>query len=137
MIGTRGETLTELSPHGLIRCQGEVWSATADQLILGRDLEPPAIMLSPRVARRGRGGCRFRDAALHRLGGDGGACYTPAHAGRWWDRMGALLLTPDSILCSPSSCSAIRHQRLSGRRCGGVWRWDHPTMSFAEWEGEQ
>jgi membrane-bound ClpP family serine protease len=35
MIGARGETLTELSPHGLIRCQGEVWSATADQLILG------------------------------------------------------------------------------------------------------
>ena len=30
MIGARGEALTELNPHGLIRCQGEVWSATAE-----------------------------------------------------------------------------------------------------------
>lgn len=28
--GAKGEALTELDPHGLIRCQGEVWSATAD-----------------------------------------------------------------------------------------------------------
>lgn len=33
MVGTRGEALTELNPHGLIRCQGEVWSATADEPI--------------------------------------------------------------------------------------------------------
>ncbi len=35
MIGARGEALTELNPHGLIRCQGEVWSATADEPIPG------------------------------------------------------------------------------------------------------
>ena len=35
MVGTRGEALTELNPHGLVRCQGEVWSATADQPIRG------------------------------------------------------------------------------------------------------
>ena len=29
MLGARGEALTELNPHGLIRCQGEVWFATA------------------------------------------------------------------------------------------------------------
>jgi membrane protein implicated in regulation of membrane protease activity len=33
MIGAKAEALTELNPHGLIRCQGEVWSATAEQLI--------------------------------------------------------------------------------------------------------
>lgn len=33
MVGARGEALTELNPHGLIRCQGEVWSATADGAI--------------------------------------------------------------------------------------------------------
>jgi membrane-bound serine protease (ClpP class) len=35
MAGARGESLTELNPHGLIRCQGEVWSATADEPIPG------------------------------------------------------------------------------------------------------
>ena len=35
MLGARGEALTELNPHGLIRCQGEVWSATADEPIPG------------------------------------------------------------------------------------------------------
>ena len=35
MVGARGEALTELSPHGLIRCQGEVWSATANEPIAG------------------------------------------------------------------------------------------------------
>ncbi len=33
MVGARGEALTKLEPHGLIRCQGEVWSATADERI--------------------------------------------------------------------------------------------------------
>lgn len=33
MQGAKGEALTELNPHGLIRCQGEVWSATADEPI--------------------------------------------------------------------------------------------------------
>ncbi|HSB68456.1 MAG TPA: NfeD family protein [Candidatus Methylomirabilis sp.] len=35
MVGARGEALTELNPHGLIRCEGEVWSATADEPIAG------------------------------------------------------------------------------------------------------
>jgi len=35
MVGTRGEALTELNPHGLVRCQGEVWSATANEPIPG------------------------------------------------------------------------------------------------------
>ncbi|HSD51412.1 MAG TPA: NfeD family protein, partial [Candidatus Methylomirabilis sp.] len=34
MVGTRAEALTELNPQGLVRCQGEVWSATADAPIL-------------------------------------------------------------------------------------------------------
>lgn len=33
MLGAKGEAITELNPHGLIRCQGEVWSATADEPI--------------------------------------------------------------------------------------------------------
>ena len=33
MIGARGEVLTALSPTGLVRCQGEVWSATADEAV--------------------------------------------------------------------------------------------------------
>lgn len=33
MLGARGETLTELNPHGLIRCQGEVWSASENQQV--------------------------------------------------------------------------------------------------------
>ena len=33
MVGSKGEALTELNPHGLIRSQGEVWSATADERI--------------------------------------------------------------------------------------------------------
>ena len=35
MIGARAEAITELSPHGLVRCQGEVWSATADEPVAG------------------------------------------------------------------------------------------------------
>ncbi len=35
MVGAKGEALTELSPHGLIRCHGEVWSATANEPIAG------------------------------------------------------------------------------------------------------
>ncbi len=33
MIGARGEAITELNPHGVIRCQGEVWSATANEVL--------------------------------------------------------------------------------------------------------
>ncbi len=33
MIDARGEAITELNPRGLIRCQGELWSATAEELI--------------------------------------------------------------------------------------------------------
>ena len=33
IIGARGEALTDLDPHGLIRCQGEVWSATANEAL--------------------------------------------------------------------------------------------------------
>lgn len=29
MLGVRGKALTPLNPHGLVRCLGEVWSATA------------------------------------------------------------------------------------------------------------
>jgi len=35
MVGARGEAITELSPRGLVRCQGEVWSATANEPIAG------------------------------------------------------------------------------------------------------
>lgn len=35
MIGARAEAITELDPHGLVRCEGEVWSATADEPIAG------------------------------------------------------------------------------------------------------
>lgn len=35
MIGARGEAITALNPRGLVRCWGEIWSATADQPILG------------------------------------------------------------------------------------------------------
>ncbi len=35
MIGARGEAITELNPHGVIRYQGEVWSATAEEPIPG------------------------------------------------------------------------------------------------------
>ncbi len=31
MVGAQGEALTELNPHGLVRCQGEVWSASENQ----------------------------------------------------------------------------------------------------------
>jgi len=34
MIGARGEALTALSPTGLVRCHGEVWSATADETVV-------------------------------------------------------------------------------------------------------
>lgn len=58
MIGARAEALTELNPHGLIRCQGEVWSATADEPVLGG--EPVRIVavdrLHVRVARHVRPG---------------------------------------------------------------------------------
>lgn len=33
MVGARGEALIDLDPHGLIRCQGEVWSATANEAL--------------------------------------------------------------------------------------------------------
>ena len=33
MIGVRGEAVTELNPTGLVHCQGEVWSATADEAV--------------------------------------------------------------------------------------------------------
>jgi len=33
MIGARGETVTALNPTGLVRCQGEVWSASADEAV--------------------------------------------------------------------------------------------------------
>ncbi|MBI4735258.1 MAG: NfeD family protein [candidate division NC10 bacterium] len=56
IIGARGEALTELSPHGLVRCQGEVWSATADELIPpGERVRVVAIdRLHARVARHAR-----------------------------------------------------------------------------------
>lgn len=56
MIGARGEALTELNPHGLVRCQGEVWSATADELIPpGERVRVVAIdRLHARVARHAR-----------------------------------------------------------------------------------
>ncbi len=53
MRGAKGETLTELNPHGLIRCQGEVWSATADEpLPAGQKIRVIALdRLSARVTR--------------------------------------------------------------------------------------
>lgn len=53
MLGAKGEALTELSPHGLIRCHGEVWSATADELIpAGERVRVLAVdRLHARVAR--------------------------------------------------------------------------------------
>ncbi|HSB78812.1 MAG TPA: NfeD family protein [Candidatus Methylomirabilis sp.] len=35
MVGVRGEALTMLNPRGLVRCQGEVWEATAEESIPG------------------------------------------------------------------------------------------------------
>ncbi len=35
MIGARGEALTDLNPDGLVRCQGEMWEATAEEPIPG------------------------------------------------------------------------------------------------------
>lgn len=35
MVGARGEAITALSPRGLVRCQGEVWEATAEEPIPG------------------------------------------------------------------------------------------------------
>ena len=54
MIGVRGEALTELNPQGLIRCQGEVWAATADEPIRnGERVRVLAVeRLHVRVARR-------------------------------------------------------------------------------------
>lgn len=53
MLGVKGEALTELNPHGFIRCQGEVWSATADENIpAGQKVRVVALdRLSARVAR--------------------------------------------------------------------------------------
>ena len=53
MVGARGEALTELNPHGLIRCQGEVWSATAQEPIpAGERVRVVAVdRLQVRVAR--------------------------------------------------------------------------------------
>ncbi len=55
MMGARGEALTELNPHGLIRCQGEVWSATAEELIpAGERVRVVAVdRLHARVTRLG------------------------------------------------------------------------------------
>lgn len=55
MAGARGEALTELNPHGLIRCQGEVWSATADEPIpVGGRVRVVALdRLHARVSRLG------------------------------------------------------------------------------------
>jgi membrane-bound ClpP family serine protease len=33
MVGVRGKALTALNPNGLVRCLGEVWSATAAEPI--------------------------------------------------------------------------------------------------------
>ncbi len=33
MVGVRGKALTTLNPHGLVRCLGEVWGATAAEPI--------------------------------------------------------------------------------------------------------
>jgi membrane-bound serine protease (ClpP class) len=54
MAGARGEALTELNPHGLIRCQGEVWSATAQEPIpAGERVRVIAVdRLQVRVARQ-------------------------------------------------------------------------------------
>lgn len=53
MVGVRGEALTELNPLGVIRCQGEVWSATADQFIApGEGVRVVAVeRLNARVVR--------------------------------------------------------------------------------------
>lgn len=58
MLGAKGEALTELNPHGLIRCHGEVWSATADERIpAGQRVRVVALdRLSARVARYVPGG---------------------------------------------------------------------------------
>jgi membrane-bound serine protease (ClpP class) len=58
MVGARGETLTDLNPHGLIRCQGEVWSATAEEPIsAGERIRVVAVdRLHARVARTARAG---------------------------------------------------------------------------------
>jgi membrane-bound serine protease (ClpP class) len=37
MIGARGDAVTPLNPTGLVRCQGEVWSATADEAVAPGD----------------------------------------------------------------------------------------------------
>ena len=54
MLGARGEALTDLDPHGLIRCQGEVWSATTEELIpAGERVRVVAVdRLQVRVARQ-------------------------------------------------------------------------------------
>ncbi len=54
MIGAQGEALTELNPQGLIRCQGEVWAATAEGPIpSGERVRILAVdRLRVRVARR-------------------------------------------------------------------------------------
>lgn len=33
LIGVRGEAVTALNPTGLVRCQGAMWSATADEAV--------------------------------------------------------------------------------------------------------
>jgi membrane-bound serine protease (ClpP class) len=56
MAGIRGEALTELNPHGLVRCYGEVWSATADEPIpAGERVRVVAVdRLHAQVVRYGR-----------------------------------------------------------------------------------
>lgn len=40
MVGTRGETVSTLTPDGLVKIRGELWAATADNgnIVNGRDV---------------------------------------------------------------------------------------------------
>ncbi len=55
MAGARAETLTALNPSGLIRCQGEVWHAHAEEFIpAGERVRVLCVdRLRARVAREG------------------------------------------------------------------------------------
>lgn len=55
MVGIQGEALTDLEPHGLIRCQGEIWSAIAESPVpAGERVKVLAVTrLQVRVARSG------------------------------------------------------------------------------------
>ncbi len=56
MVGARGEALTDLRPEGLIRCQGEVWSATsADPVAAGKQVRVIGVnRLRAQVVPQGR-----------------------------------------------------------------------------------